>query len=69
MRCPFCGAENIEGSELCDQCQHSLTDMSLRQASTGRLAAPGCLVVQGARPARGQQLVVSQPYPELHVHQ
>jgi CBS domain-containing protein len=29
MLCPFCGAENIEGSDLCDQCQHSLTDMSI----------------------------------------
>jgi CBS domain-containing protein len=32
--CPACGSENIEGSDLCDQCQHSLTDLSLPQAST-----------------------------------
>src|SRR5882672_245844 len=23
--CPYCGAENIEGSDECDECQHSLT--------------------------------------------
>ena len=26
--CPHCGAEYIEGADLCDACQHSLTDMS-----------------------------------------
>lgn len=34
MLCPFCGAENIEGSDLCDQCQHSLTDMSIPYPAT-----------------------------------
>ena len=29
INCPACGAENMEGSDLCDQCQHSLTDLSL----------------------------------------
>ena len=32
--CPFCGAENIEGSDLCDQCQNSLTDLCLRPPAT-----------------------------------
>lgn len=32
--CPHCGAENIEGSDLCDQCQHSLTDVGLPQPAT-----------------------------------
>jgi CBS domain-containing protein len=32
--CPACGAENIEGSDECDQCQASLTDLSLPQAVT-----------------------------------
>jgi CBS domain-containing protein len=32
--CPYCGAENIEGSDLCDQCQNSLTDLSLRPLTT-----------------------------------
>jgi CBS domain-containing protein len=32
--CPACGSENIEGSDLCDQCQYSLTDLSMPQAST-----------------------------------
>jgi CBS domain-containing protein len=32
--CPACGAENIEGSDLCDQCQYSLTELSLPQATT-----------------------------------
>lgn len=26
--CPHCGAEYIEGADMCDDCQHSLTDMS-----------------------------------------
>lgn len=34
LLCPACGAENIEGSDLCDQCQHSLTELSLPQAVT-----------------------------------
>jgi CBS domain-containing protein len=32
--CPHCGAENFEGSDLCDQCQHSLMDLSLRPLAT-----------------------------------
>jgi len=32
--CPACGSENIEGSDLCDQCQYSLTDLSRPQATT-----------------------------------
>lgn len=32
--CPYCSAENIEGSDLCDQCQNSLMDLSLRPLSS-----------------------------------
>jgi CBS domain-containing protein len=32
--CPYCGAENIEGSDQCDQCQASLMDLSLRPLTT-----------------------------------
>ena len=32
--CPHCGAENLEGSDLCDDCQHSLTDMSYPEPKT-----------------------------------
>ena len=32
--CPFCGAENMEGADLCDQCEHSLMDLSLREPAT-----------------------------------
>jgi CBS domain-containing protein len=32
--CPACGSENLDGSDLCDQCQHSLTDLSRPQASS-----------------------------------
>lgn len=28
IACPYCGSENTEGSDLCDDCQHSLTDLS-----------------------------------------
>lgn len=28
ITCPFCGAENLEGADVCDDCQHSLTDLS-----------------------------------------
>lgn len=28
--CPYCDAENIEGADVCDQCQSPLTDLSLR---------------------------------------
>jgi len=29
INCPFCGAENLEGADVCDDCQHSLTDLSI----------------------------------------
>ncbi len=29
--CPHCGSKNMEGADLCDRCQHSLTDMSRPQ--------------------------------------
>lgn len=29
--CPFCGNENTEGADLCDDCQHSLTDVGLSE--------------------------------------
>ncbi|MCH8839763.1 MAG: CBS domain-containing protein [Planctomycetes bacterium] len=28
ITCPSCGAENLEGADVCDDCQHSLTDLS-----------------------------------------
>ena len=28
--CPYCDAENIEGADVCEECQLSLTDLSLR---------------------------------------
>jgi CBS domain-containing protein len=34
ITCPFCGAENIEGADSCDECEHSLTDVGLRQPAT-----------------------------------
>ena len=34
IACPYCGSENTEGSDICDQCQHSLTDMSRPQPSS-----------------------------------
>ena len=27
--CPYCGAEVIEGADVCDECQHSLTHLSI----------------------------------------
>lgn len=32
--CPFCDAENIEGADVCDECQAPLTDLSLRAPAT-----------------------------------
>ena len=34
ITCPFCGSEIIEGADICDDCQHSLTDMSIPQPAT-----------------------------------
>jgi len=34
IACPYCGSENTEGSDLCDDCQHSLTDLSIPQPAT-----------------------------------
>ena len=32
--CPSCGHENLEGADHCDQCQNSLTDLSIPQPRT-----------------------------------
>lgn len=34
LACPYCGSKNTEGSDICDQCQHSLTDMSRPEPGT-----------------------------------
>jgi CBS domain-containing protein len=34
ITCPFCGAENLEGADACDDCQHSLTDLSIPEPLT-----------------------------------
>jgi CBS domain-containing protein len=34
IACPFCGSENTEGSDICDDCQHSLTDLSIPRPAT-----------------------------------
>jgi CBS domain-containing protein len=32
--CPYCDAENIEGADVCEECQLSLGDLSLRPPSS-----------------------------------
>lgn len=32
--CPYCGAEYLQGADLCDECQHSLTDLSIPEPKT-----------------------------------
>ena len=32
--CPYCGAENLPGADICVECQHSLTDLSLPKPAT-----------------------------------
>ncbi len=34
ITCPFCGAENLEGVDVCDDCQQTLTDLSSPVPST-----------------------------------
>ncbi len=34
ITCPFCGAENLQGADVCDDCQYSLTDLSFPVPST-----------------------------------
>jgi CBS domain-containing protein len=34
ITCPFCGAENIEGADLCDECEHSLTGVGVREPAS-----------------------------------
>lgn len=34
ISCPYCGSENLEGADICDDCQHSLTDLSIPAPST-----------------------------------
>jgi CBS domain-containing protein len=34
ISCPFCGTENLQGADICDDCQHSLTDLSIPVPST-----------------------------------
>ena len=32
--CPYCDAENIEGADVCEQCNEALTDLSVRVPAT-----------------------------------
>ena len=32
--CPYCGGENIEGADACDECGHSLSDLHLPTPAT-----------------------------------
>jgi CBS domain-containing protein len=34
IHCPYCGAENLQGVDVCDDCQHSLTDLSFPVPAT-----------------------------------
>ena len=34
IECPFCGQPNTEGADICEDCQHSLTDLSHPAFST-----------------------------------
>lgn len=35
MRCPFCGADNIPGVELCESCGSELAGLDIPEASSG----------------------------------
>ena len=52
--CPFCGSKNTEGSDLCDDCQHSLTDLSIPQ--------PGTQIERGLLKDRIRVLEPKTPY-------
>ena len=32
--CPYCGSENLEGADVCEDCENSLTDLSIPVPST-----------------------------------
>jgi len=34
IACPYCGSDNTEGSDVCDDCQHSLTDLTHPEPKT-----------------------------------
>ena len=34
IACRHCGSENLQGADICDDCQHSLTDLSFPVPST-----------------------------------
>ena len=53
IACPYCGSENTEGSDICGQCQHSLTEMSLPQ--------PGSSVERGLLQDRIESLASMPP--------
>ena len=54
INCPHCGTEVLEGADFCDECQHSLTDMSIPQ--------PGTAVERGLMKDRIQTLNPKVPY-------
>jgi len=54
ITCPFCGAENLEGADLCDECEHSLTDVGMRQ--------PASAVERGLLRDRIDALCPHKPY-------
>ncbi len=54
ITCPFCGSENIEGADICDDCQHTLTDLSIPE--------PGTTVERGLLKDRIHVLEPRSPY-------
>lgn len=34
ITCPYCGSQNTQGADVCDDCSHSLTDLSFYEPQT-----------------------------------
>jgi len=34
INCPFCGSENLEGADICEECQNTLTEFSIPRPNT-----------------------------------
>lgn len=53
MDCPACGFDNIEGSDVCDRCQTSLTNTQVKwsQVESGERAITDTIAKAGMRPS------------------
>ena len=59
MKCPSCGAENIQGDDRCDQCLHSLMTVDLPKPKKGEKIQETMMTAPVSNLVTGRDLLVT----------